>query len=127
MSLGVCSTRNEAHMAKILTNVEIGNRLKKLRERAGYSQERLSELMEVSRFQVQKYERGQNMLSAEMLQKAAQALSVPIQEFFIDGADALPMTVEERLLLDSYRAIPDDHVKESILKITSNATKQTEK
>lgn len=110
-------------MAKIRTNVEIGNRLKSLREKAGYSQEKLAELMEVSRFQVQKYERGQDMLSAEMLQKAAQALSVAVQEFFVDGDDALPITVEEKLLLDSYRAIPNKEIQESILKITTNATK----
>ena len=110
-------------MAKIRTNVEIGNRLKSLREKAGYSQEKLAELMEVSRFQVQKYERGQDMLSAEMLQKAAQALSLPVHEFFLEGEDVLPITVEEKLLLDSYRAIPNKEIQESILKITTNATK----
>ncbi len=113
-------------MAKIRTNDEIGNRLKSLRERAGYSQEKLAELMEVSRFQVQKYERGQDMLNAEKLQLAANALSVPVQEFFIDGEDVLPITVEEKLLLDSYRAIPNKDIQESILKITTNATKQGE-
>jgi transcriptional regulator with XRE-family HTH domain len=112
-------------MTKIRINVEIGNRLKSLRESAGYSQEKLAELMEVSRFQIHKYERGQDMLSAEMLQKAGQALSVPVQELFING-EALPITAEEKLLLDSYRAIPDKTIQESILKITANATKQSE-
>ena len=54
-------------MVKIRTNVEIGNRLKLLREKAGYSQEKLAELIEVSRFQIQKYERGQDMLNTEKL------------------------------------------------------------
>lgn len=113
-------------MTKIRTNAEIGNRLKSLREGAGYSQEKLAELMDVSRFQVQKYERGQDMLSAEMLQKAAQALSVLVQDFFNDGEEVLPITVEEKHLLDSYRAIPNDDVKKSILKITTNAARQSD-
>jgi hypothetical protein len=50
---------------------------------------------------------------------------VPVQEFFIDGKEVLPITVEEKQLLDSYRAIPDKTIQESILKITANATKQT--
>lgn len=113
-------------MAKIRTSVEIGERLKELRERAGYSQEKLAELMEVSRFQVQKYERGQDMLNAEKLQRAAEALSVPVQELFIDGEDVLPLAVSEKLLLESYRAIPNKDIQESILKITTNATKHGE-
>lgn len=110
-------------MAKILTNFEIGNRLKELRKRKGYSQEKLAELMEVSRFQVQKYERGQDMMNTEKLQLAANALSVPVQEFFVDGGEALPLGLEEKLLLDSYRAIPNKQVQESILTIATNATK----
>lgn len=114
-------------MARILTNTEIGGKLKKLRERAGFSQEKLAELVEVSRFQIQKYERGQDALSPEKLQQLAASLSVPIQEFFLAGETSLPMTIEEKLLLDSYRAIPDRHVQESILTITTNATKHPSK
>jgi transcriptional regulator with XRE-family HTH domain len=124
---GMLHLKGEAHMAKIRTNEEIGFRLKQLREQAGYSQERLAELMGVSKYQLQKYEKGTNMLNTEKLQRAADSLSVPVQEFFIGGADALPITVEEKLLLDSYRAIPDKTIQESILKIATNATKQTEK
>lgn len=114
-------------MTTIRTNEEIGFRLKQLREQAGYSQERLAELMGVSKYQLQKYEKGTNMLNTEKLQRAADSLSVPVQEFFIDGKEVLPITVEEKQLLDSYRAIPDKTIQESILKIATNATKQTEK
>ncbi len=112
-------------MTKIRTNQEIGFRLKQLRQQAGVSQEKLAELVGVSKFQIQKYERGQDMLNAEKLQLLAGALSVPVQELFIEGSDVLPLDVAERLLLDSYRAIPDKHVQESILTIAINATKQT--
>ncbi len=114
-------------MVKIRTNVEIGNRLKLLREKAGYSQEKLAELIEVSRFQIQKYERGQDMLNTEKLQLLADALSVPVQAFFVsNNSETLPLAVEEKLLLDSYRGIPNREIRESILKITTNATRATE-
>jgi len=35
----------------------------------------------------------------------------------------LPLGLEEKLLLDSYRAIPNKQVQESILTIAANATK----
>ncbi len=110
-------------MARILTSVEIGNRLKELRMQKGFSQEKLAELMDVSRFQIQKYERGQDMLNTEKLQLAANALSVPVQEFFMAGEEALPLATSEKLLLDSYRAIPNKEIQESILKIAANASR----
>jgi len=48
---------------------------------------------------------------------------VPVQEFFIGAEGILPITVEEKLLLDSYRAIPNREIQESILKLATNATK----
>ncbi len=66
------------------------------------------------------------MLNAEKLQLAAAALSVPVQEFFMVGEDVLPVAVEEKLVLDSYRAITNKDIQESILKITTNATRQSE-
>jgi transcriptional regulator with XRE-family HTH domain len=96
-------------MAKIRTSKEIGFRLKQLRELAGVSQEKLAELIGVSKGQLQKYEYGKNMMNTEKLQLAAN--------------DTLPLAVSEKLLLDSYRAIPDKNVQESILTIATNATK----
>lgn len=113
-------------MAKIRNSKEIGFRLKQLREKAGISQEKMAELVGVSRGQLQKYESGKNMLNTEKLQLAATALSVPVQEFFIAGEDVMSLALEEKLLLDSYRAIPNKEIQESILKITTNATKHCE-
>jgi hypothetical protein len=35
----------------------------------------------------------------------------------------MPMALAEKLILDSYRAIPNKDIQESILKITTNATR----
>jgi len=114
-------------MATIRTSKEIGFRLKQLREQASVSQEKMAELVGVSRGQLQKYESGKNMMNSEKLQLAANVLFVPVQEFFVDeGDDVLPLAVSEKLLLDSYRAIPNKDIQESILKITTNATRHCE-
>ncbi|MBI2355488.1 MAG: XRE family transcriptional regulator, partial [Deltaproteobacteria bacterium] len=41
---------------------------------------------------------------------------MPVQSFFTDSGDYLPLAVAERTLLDSYRAIPSKEVRDSILK-----------
>jgi transcriptional regulator with XRE-family HTH domain len=63
-------------------------------------------------------------LSPEKLQQLAAALSVPVQEFFIDEGEVTPLDTLEKLLLDSFRAIPNKEIQESILKITANASRQ---
>jgi transcriptional regulator with XRE-family HTH domain len=107
-------------MEMILNSKEIGWRLRKFRTQAGWSQERLAEIQ-----QVQKYESGQNKMNTDRLQQVAQALDVPIQSFFTEIENSLPLAISEKLLLDSYRAIPNKEIQESILKITTNATRIT--
>jgi len=77
----------------------------------------------VSTQQIQNYESGSNKLNTDRLQQLAQALDVPVQTFFTDETESYPLAVSEKLLLDSYRAIPNKQVQESILTIATNATK----
>lgn len=93
-----------------------------LRQQAGWSQERLSELIGVSPQQLQKYEAGRNLMNTEKLQMVANALSVPIQALFSEADDSLPVGVSEQLLLDSYRAIPNQRLQENILEIVVNVS-----
>jgi Predicted transcriptional regulators len=93
-----------------------------LRQQAGWSQERLSEMIGVSPQQLQKYETGKNMMNTDKLQLAAQALSVPIQALFAEPVDGMPVGGSEQLLLDSYRAIPNKKLQENILEIVVNVS-----
>jgi len=88
-----------------------------LRQQAGWSQERLSELMGVSPQQLQKYEAGRNMMNAEKLQQVANALSVPIQALFTATEESIPVGASEQLLLDSFRAIPNKKLQQNILEL----------
>lgn len=109
-------------MNKVLSSKEIGHRLRILRQQAGWSQERLSELICVSPQQLQKYESGRNMMNTEKLQMVANALSIPIQALFSEADNSLPVGVSEQLLLDSYRAIPNQRLQENILEIVVNVS-----
>ncbi|MHB8121413.1 MAG: helix-turn-helix domain-containing protein [Desulfuromonadaceae bacterium] len=113
-------------MGAILSNKEIGKNIFQLRTKLKLTREQLAEKIGVSVQQIHKYESGTNRLNTDRLQQLAQALDVPIQSVFTDSAEPLPITVSEKLLLDSYRAIPNKEIQESILKITTNATKHCE-
>ncbi len=63
---------------------EIGKRIRALRLERNVTQTELGNLVGVTFQQIQKYEKGQNRVSAGRLQKFAQVLRVPIT-FFYDG------------------------------------------
>jgi transcriptional regulator with XRE-family HTH domain len=65
-------------------DVHVGARLKARRRQRGMSQTDLADALGLTFQQVQKYERGQNRLSASALWRAAAAVEVPIG-FFFDG------------------------------------------
>ncbi len=54
------------------------------RERLGYTQAKLGQLVGVSFQQIQKYERGTNRISASRLFEFSRALEVDIEFFFAD-------------------------------------------
>ena len=97
-----------------------------MRQQAGFTQENLAEQIGVTPQQIQKYESGASKLNSDRMQQLAQALSIPVQSFFTDTDDYLPLAIAEKTLLDSYRAIPNKEVRDSILKIATHATKITE-
>jgi transcriptional regulator with XRE-family HTH domain len=64
------------------TDVYIGHRLRAERLARKMSQTQLGQALAVTFQQVQKYERGDNRVSASMLAKAAEALGLSVMEFF---------------------------------------------
>lgn len=113
-------------MNRLLTNKDIGGRVRTLRQAAGLTQEQLAEKMGVSTQQIQKYESGRDNISTEKLQHLATAFSVPVQEFFSEVGEVAPLQVAEQVLLDSFRSIENADIRESILKLTIHAAKVKE-
>lgn len=66
-------------------DVYIGQRLRAERLARKMSQTDLGAALNVTFQQIQKYERGDNRVSASMLTKAAEALDLSITEFFPSG------------------------------------------
>ena len=63
-------------------DVIIGRRLRARRQLLGLSQRKLGEIVGVSFQQIQKYERGTNLIAVTTLVRAATALSAPMSFFF---------------------------------------------
>ena len=60
----------------------IGRKIRSLRLEQGLSQEKLAELVEMSREHISCLERGKNTISIDSLYKIAQYFQIDIKEFF---------------------------------------------
>lgn len=104
-------------------DVQVGRNLRKARLLAGLSQEELGDGIGVSFQAVQKYEQGENRLSASRLYRAATLLGQPIAFFFQElaaappGAAAARLTHDEIDLLRHFRLIAKDELREHVLQV----------
>jgi transcriptional regulator with XRE-family HTH domain len=105
-------------------DVHVGRRLRQARFLAGMSQEELGVGIGVSFQAVQKYEHGENRLSASRLYKAAKLLDRPVSFFFEELGGGTPSAVsdgfsrEEIELVRHFRQIPSEEVREHLLQMT---------
>ena len=102
-------------------DVHVGGRLKQARMMAGMSQEELGLGIGVSFQAVQKYEHGENRLSASRLFRAAKLLGRPVSFFFDKLQTTAPDTDEAGLsrdeinLLRDFRRIASENVRDNLL------------
>jgi len=104
-------------------DVHVGKRLRQARLLAGLSQEELGNGIGVSFQAVQKYEQGENRLSASRLYRAATLLRQGVA-FFFDALDAAVAPEEasgfrrdELDLVRHYRLIASGEVREHLLQV----------
>ncbi len=115
---GVCRARQPDR----LFDTAIGARIRRLRLEKGISQAVLAREIGVTFQQLQKYERGENRVSAGRLQMIAEALDVPATELMESAAGpagaedrAAPVPLSERQsLLAAYVDIPDAEVRRGV-------------
>jgi transcriptional regulator with XRE-family HTH domain len=111
-------------------DLSVGQRLRQARLLAGASQEDVGTAIGVSFQAVQKYENGENRLSAGRLAAAAKFLGVPMSFFFQDDAepqtagDTAGFTSKEIELVRHYRAIRNDDMREHLLRLTRIISEQ---
>jgi transcriptional regulator with XRE-family HTH domain len=112
-------------MGDMVSSVELGMKIKLLRQQAGLSQEKLAELVGVTFQQIQKYENGQTTLNIIKLQQISKALKVSASEFFSSTpTQHVRLTVEEDQLLQAYRRIKNGELRGCILKLVGNVNKR---
>lgn len=61
---------------------ELGKKIKKLRTQRGYTQEKLSELIDISQKALSSIESGENFVTADTLDKLLYALEITAEELF---------------------------------------------
>lgn len=115
----------------ILSTLEIGQAIRRKRRELGLSQERLAGLIGVTSQQVQRYEYGKTKLRLENLQAIAKALNVPMSYFFgqrivdVYGRSVLPMEETERKIVEQFRKIRNDKVRDLVVKLLKYAAEAT--
>ena len=97
-------------------NIQIGSRIKRRRKLLGLTQKELGESVGVRFQQIQKYETGENNVSAARLYRLAQALDVEIEYFFagFERGQALPSASEADKIDVSRRAGAIDRLPEHV-------------
>ena len=106
-------------------DIDVGDRVRKLRLLLGLSQHRVGAALGVSFQQIQKYEAGVNRIGASRLQQSADFLEVPISYFFGHGSERksdLPGRISrETLQLDrAFHALPDAKTRKIILDLVES-------
>lgn len=87
----------------------VGLRIRLRRRQAGFSQQRLAEIIGLTFQQVQKYERGANRVSASKLWDIAEALGVSPAYFFEGLAGDTPWTLPADDLMHAFLSLTEAH------------------
>jgi transcriptional regulator with XRE-family HTH domain len=108
-------------------DIHVGRRLRQARLLAGLSQEELGDGIGVSFQAVQKYEHGENRLSASRLFRAAKLLARPVSFFFDDIEDEVAPAVgqssfsrDEIELVRHFRLIGDQAIRSHLSLMIKN-------
>lgn len=111
-------------MDRILSDLEIGQKIRALRLQAGLTQEKLAEKLGITFQQVQKYEKGVTKVNLQKLQQLAKIMKVPPASFFDDSSCcAYQLADDEMRLLHDYRNVNLPTHKESIQVIIAGLAK----
>jgi len=115
-------SRNPRHGA---LDAALGERIRRRRRDLGLSQSALGGKLGITFQQVQKYENGTNRVSATMLVKLSEALSMPVTEILQDAdADILASDAkgEAAQLLAAFSRIQSAELRAAVLTLVSGLT-----
>ena len=88
--------------------MDVGKRLKEIRQMKNMSIYRLSQISDVSESHIRNLERANKNATVETLELLVRALDISLSEFFNRDEAASYLTSNEKLLLDYFRSLPKD-------------------
>lgn len=97
-------------------NVHLGKRIRMLRQNKGMTQSEFGKILGVASQQVQKYEKGDNRISAAKLHMISKRFRISLESFFEGIEDEFPHMNEDSLLDDFYF---DDNSRESLTMLSA--------
>jgi transcriptional regulator with XRE-family HTH domain len=98
--------------------MEVGKKIRELRESKSMSIYRLTQITGVSGHHIKGIEEGTRQPTIETLQRLAVALGSSLAEIFNDDMECSYLSEKERQLLKNFRTLPDE--KANALLIMSN-------
>lgn len=110
----------------------VGENVKKVRANRKKTQADAAEFLGVSLQQIQKYEKGQNRISAGKLLLLSYHLNVPISSFFDDEAfgvseeqyEPLFVNSDELQILELYRSINSNDTRKKVFELCKHLEKK---
>ena len=88
--------------------MDVGKRLKDIRESKNMSKYKLSQESEVSESHIRNIERGAKNATVETLEMLVTHLGLTMSEFFNEDHTIAYLTPKEAILLKYYRTLPED-------------------
>ncbi len=91
--------------------MNVGKRLKEIRESKNISIYKLSHDSNVSESHIRNLERGNKSATVETLEMLISSLNITMSEFFNEDDNVSYLTQNEKTLLEYYRTLPDNTAK----------------
>ncbi|HLK25049.1 MAG TPA: helix-turn-helix domain-containing protein [Caulobacteraceae bacterium] len=115
-------------------DVEVGARIRARRVFLGMSQTKLANALGLTFQQVQKYERGDNRVSASTLVRVGKALDISVAALVGEDGTSSDGPMYRHLstpgafdLLDSYARIPDTDVRRALVRLSKTLARSAER
>ena len=113
-------------------DVYVGKRVRFKRKVLGLTQSDLAEKVEITFQQIQKYEKGENRISASMLYQIAQSLNTSVSFFFEGYAEnnaSEAVLKDDKVsidLINSFSSIKNPELKKRLLMLISSVSETGE-
>jgi transcriptional regulator with XRE-family HTH domain len=115
-------------------DIDVGARIRARRVFLGLSQTKLANALGLTFQQVQKYERGDNRVSASTLVRVAGALDTSVSALVGEDAGRADKPMFRHLampgafdLLDAFAKIPDPEVRRAVVRLTKSLAKSADR